>query len=400
MPDISHPPRVSAPGRAPPLRTAVSHRSDPVDAVAELAADLQHASLGFVLFFCSAEYSLDALSRALEGAFGGVPVAGCTTAGEITPAGYARGGIVAIGFDRRHFALAPALVEELDAFDLPRAQRLVDDLLGRCRERPLAPLADNSFVLTLLDGLSSSEESVIATLDAALGSIPSFGGSAGDDNRLARTHVFCHGRFHSEAAVVLLVNTPLPFEVFSTHHLRPRHEKLVVTAVDRESRRVLELNAAPAAEAYAALVGQPVARLGPELFARHPLAVRIGDHYFVRSIQRANQDGSLSFYCAVENGIVLTAMASAPIRDDLVQTLEGLEERLGATELVIGCDCFLRRLELEVLGQQAEVSDLLAGSRVIGFNTYGEQFHGMHINQTFTGVAIGSARPDGASRGA
>jgi hypothetical protein len=99
----------------------------------------------------------------------------------------------------------------------------------------------------------------------------------------------------------------------------------------------------------------------------------------------------------VENGIVLTAMACAPIHDDLAQTLAGLEGRLGATELVIGCDCFLRRLELEVLGQEAEVSDLLSRRRVIGFNTYGEQYHGMHINQTFTGVAIGTARPDDAA---
>lgn len=388
---------VSAPAVVSPLRTAVSHRSDPAEAVAELASGLCHASLGFVLFFCSVEYPLEALSRALNEAFADIPVAGCTSAGEITPAGYARGSIVAIGFDRCHFVLAPALVESLDAFDLPCAQRLVDDLLGRCRERALAPLADHSFVVTLLDGLSSSEESVIATLDAALGSIPSFGGSAGDDNRLARTHVFCHGRFHNEAAVVLMVNTPLPFEVFTTHHLRPRHEKLVVTAVDRESRRVLELNAVPAVEAYAALVEQPVAGLGPELFARHPLAVRIGDHYYVRSIQRANEDGSLSFYCAVENGIVLTAMTSALIHEELVQTLQGLEQRLGPHELVIGCDCFLRRLELEVLGEDAAVSDLLSLSRVIGFNTYGEQYHGMHINQTFTGVAIGTARPGGAA---
>ncbi len=397
MPDATSLPQVPAPDGTSPLRTAVSHRSNPAEAVAELASDLCHASLGFVLFFCSVEYPLEALSRALNEVFADIPVAGCTSAGEITPAGYARGSIVAIGFDRRHFELAPALVESLHAFDLPCAQRLVDDLLGRCRERALAPLADNSFVVTLLDGLSSSEESVIATLDAALGSIPSFGGSAGDDNRLARTHVFCQGRFHTEAAVVLMVNTPLPFEVFTTHHLRPRHEKLVVTAVDRESRRVLELNAAPAVEAYAALVGQPVARLGPELFARHPLAVRIGDHYYVRSIQRANEDGSLSFYCAVENGIVLTAMTSEPIHGELAQTLRGLELRLGPHELVIGCDCFLRRLELEVLGEDEAVSDLLSRSRVIGFNTYGEQYHGIHINQTFTGVAIGTARSGGAA---
>ena len=27
---------------------------------------------------------------------------------------------------------------------------------------------------------------------------------------------------------------------------------------------------------------------------------------------------------------------------------------------------------------------------MIGFSTYGEQYHAMHINQTFTGVAIGT----------
>ena len=43
----------------------------------------------------------------------------------------------------------------------------------------------------------------------------------------------------------------------------------------------------------------------------------------------------------------------------------------------------------------AEVSDFLRHHRVIGFNTYGEQFNGMHINQTFTGVVIG--QPDASS---
>jgi hypothetical protein len=27
---------------------------------------------------------------------------------------------------------------------------------------------------------------------------------------------------------------------------------------------------------------------------------------------------------------------------------------------------------------------------VVGFSTYGEQYNGIHVNQTFTGVAIGS----------
>jgi hypothetical protein len=36
---------------------------------------------------------------------------------------------------------------------------------------------------------------------------------------------------------------------------------------------------------------------------------------------------------------------------------------------------------------------LLAGCRVVGFSTYGEQFRGMHVNQTLTGIAFGDGAP-------
>ena len=369
------------------VRTAVSHARDPQCAAAELAAALHHSHLGFVLFFVSAEYALPPLGKALDAAFAGVPISGCTTAGEIIPDGYGRGCIVAVGFDARHFGVGVALIDQLEEFDLVRAQRVTDGLLAEARRQSLA--GGEHFALTLLDGLSSCEEQVLATLDAALGNIPSFGGSAGDDNRLAHTHVYSNGRFHDQAAVVVMFTTRLPFEVFTTHHLRPRSEKLVVTQADRERRRVIELNAAPAAEEYARLVGCSREALDDAVFARYPLAVRIGERYFVRSIQRVNADGSLSFYCAVENGIVLTAMTPAPILPDLEAVFDDLTARLGEPELIIGLDCFLRRLEIEALGSLEAASALLHRQRVIGFNTYGEQHHGMHINQTFTGVVLG-----------
>lgn len=374
--------------------TGVSHLTDPVAAVAELAEQLDSGLggriyLGGVLFFCSADYALDLLGPALAATFGEVSVSGCTTAGEITPQGYARGSIVAIGFARTDFALAQVLIEDLSGFDLPRAQALTDDLLARCRAQAVAPVTGHSFALTLLDGLSSSEEQVLATLDAALGRIPGFGGSAGDDNRLAHTYVYADGRFHDQAAVVVLINTHLPFEVISTHHLTPLADKLVVTAVDRDTRRVLELNAEPAAEEYARLAGVTPDTLEEAVFARCPLAVRIGEAHYVRSIQRVNADASLTFYCAVETGIVLTAMQATPILTQLAAYFSEVEVRLGAPLLTIGCDCFLRRMEIEALGLEADASRLLQRHRVIGFNTYGEQHHGMHINQTFTGVVIG-----------
>jgi hypothetical protein len=37
------------------------------------------------------------------------------------------------------------------------------------------------------------------------------------------------------------------------------------------------------------------------------------------------------------------------------------------------------------------VAELFRSNNTIGFNSYGEQFHGVHVNQTLTGIAIGSA---------
>ncbi|WP_260955844.1 nitric oxide-sensing protein NosP [Pseudomonas citri] len=374
---------------------AMSQASDVQQVAQELARQLLHPYLGFVLFFCSAEYNLPALGQALSQSFGGIRLVGCTSAGEITPEGYGRNCVTAVGFDHRHFSIAAELIGEMEHFSLIDAQQMVERLASGCRSNALAPIKGHSFALTLLDGLSSREEMVLAALSAALGDIPHFGGSAGDDNYLTHTHVYFEGQFHSGAAVVLLINTWLEFEVFTTHHILPREEKLVVTGADSASRRVYELNAEPAAEEYARHIGVPVSALDYRVFAAHPLAVRINDQYYVRAIQQVHPDLSLSFYCAVENGIVLTAMTPGPLLHNLQALFDGLQARLGDLLLTIGCDCFLRRLELEGCGGLEQIGQFLREQRVMGFNTYGEQFNGMHINQTFTGVAIARHRvPD------
>lgn len=373
----------------PPVKTASTRVRDPELAAAALARQLRHEHLGCVLFFCSVEYDLARLGPALKMAFPGIRVVGCTSAGEITSEGYGRGCISALGFDARYFAIDCALISELERFTLQDAQQVIDGLLSTCRDARLAPVKGNTFAITLLDGLSSREELVLATLNAALGTIPQFGGSAGDDERLADTHVFFDGHFHSAAATVVLVNTPLDFRVFSTHHMRDQADKLVVTRACPESRTVFELNAEPAADVYARSVGVPVEQLDRRVFALQPLGVRVGGNYFVRSIQRVNPDGSLTFYCAVETGIVMTVMEPGSLLDSVRAQIEASERVVGKPLVTLACDCFLRRLEAELTGQLDDVTGFLRQHKVVGFNTYGEQFNGMHINQTFTGVVIG-----------
>ena len=55
----------------------------------------------------------------------------------------------------------------------------------------------------------------------------------------------------------------------------------------------------------------------------------------------------------------------------------------------------LRHLEIDRRGIKEEIGEILTRNNVIGFSTYGEQYNAMHVNQTFTGVAIGTERRTG-----
>jgi hypothetical protein len=129
------------------------------------------------------------------------------------------------------------------------------------------------------------------------------------------------------------------------------------------------------------------------IFAAHPVVVRVGGQYHVRAIQKVNIDQSLSFMCAIDEGIVLTIAEGGDLVRNLEELLDRLEAELGPVQVVLGCDCILRRLEIEQTQAMRQVSELFRRHHVIGFSTYGEQINSMHVNQTFTGVAIGFASP-------
>ena len=141
--------------------------------------------------------------------------------------------------------------------------------------------------------------------------------------------------------------------------------------------------------AYAEAVGLDGATLGPLSFASHPVLVRVGGEYYSRSIQKMNEDGSLSFFCAIDTGVVLTAARPVDLVGALGRALGEVDKAVGGIEALIGFDCVLRRLDAQNRQVIRQVNDLYLKHRVVGFNTYGEQYRTMHLNQTFTGLAIG-----------
>jgi hypothetical protein len=218
---------------------------------------------------------------------------------------------------------------------------------------------------------------------------PLVGGSAGDDLELTGTSLLLDGNVCRNAALLLLVETKHPVQSFNHDHFEPTGTKLVVTASDAESRTVFELNAEPAALEYANAVGVEPKSLAPMSFAAHPVIVRVGGDYYCRSIQRVNPDGSLSFFCAIDDGVVLTVAKPKDMVKSMAAELERIDAAIGGVDLVLAFECVLRRLDAQNRQVKHMVSDLYRRFHVAGFHTYGEQYNAMHLNQTFTGVAIG-----------
>ncbi|MCS6986248.1 MAG: FIST C-terminal domain-containing protein [Sphingomonadaceae bacterium] len=158
-----------------------------------------------------------------------------------------------------------------------------------------------------------------------------------------------------------------------------------------------ELNAVPAAEEYARLVGVHPRDLATEVFALNPLLVRAGGEYHVRSIQRALPDGSLAFYCAIDNGLVLTLGEDTDQLSELGDFFRTLEAELGPVDRVLAFNCVHNTVVARARQQEAALGTLFERHRVVGFSTFGEQFGGLHVNQTFTGLAFagGGSGPRG-----
>lgn len=364
---------------------ASSESPDPIQAVAEFASQIGHEGINTVFFFCSPDYDLDVLGRELKNTFS-CPCIGCTSSGQIGTEGFQHSGLLGLGlgenFRTRSFMIHPLLNHTAVVADI------AEEIRRDSETRPNL----HRFGLLLVDGLSMAEERLVANLYQQIGNVPIIGGSAGDDLRFEKTYVYDgNGRFISDAAVFAVVETDLPITTFKVQHFEASSVELVITEADPEKRIISEINGEPAAQAYAQALGLEVHELTPTVFSRNPLVLSFGDEPYIRSIQKLNADLSLTCYCAIEAGLIVAIGKAKDPVETLNEAFAKVREKIPGLSVIIGCDCIQRRIQFEHEGLEQQIGSIMIQNRVVGFSTYGEQYNGLHVNQTFTGVAIGGS---------
>ena len=377
------------------LIVITSHRGD-ADAVArDLARGLDGRVLAGAIVFCSHRFVRQPLASAIARAVGDVPLVGCTSAGELSDRGYDDDCVVFIGFPAESFRMAVHCFDDLDHFDPASGGQAIRAMASLINRDALAVDGfANQAALFLVDGLSHREELLAMTVQEALGPTLLVGGSSGDGMLFRETGILVGDRFLTDAAVVVMLSSRRPLRAFSAQHYVPGAEKMVVTAADPNRRVVYQINARPAAEEYRRVAGgTPTGFAGGPLdsafFAAHPPMVRAGGGHYVRAIQSVNPDGSLTFYCAIDSGVVLTVGQPLDRLSQLETLFDQIDSDVGGIDHVIAFDCVLNRIDAESRQLSGAVSQLYSRRGVVGFNTYGEQFRAAHINQTLSGLAIG-----------
>jgi len=362
----------------------------PVEAAEDIARQFASSELAMIVVFVSPFYDPSSFAREISDRMPDTPVFGCTTAGELTPQGWEEDSVVALGFRAADFIISACILPNLSSFRVDQGRSVCGELHREfTRRTEHCDAAHDSFGLLFIDGMCQREEAVMSAVYASLEDIPVVGGSAGDGLRFERSWVFYEGKAHTDAAVLILIKTGLPFRLFKCDHFEPTSHKMVVTEADIERRIVKEINAEPAALEYSRAVDLGDTKLDAFSFAAHPVLVRVGGAYYARSIQRVDPDGSLRFFCAIDEGMVLTVARGLDPVESTKDLLDEIKCEMGGVSIFLGFECVLRRLDVEQHQLSREMSDLYRRNNVVGFHTYGEQYRSMHVNQTLTGVAIG-----------
>jgi hypothetical protein len=370
-------------------------RAGEAAAAEALAAD----DARLLLVFCSHGYDLDALLAAINRRSGGVPLIGCSTAGEIATGGPGDAGVVVTALGGPGFSVCTASAENASE-DLRAAGADVGRAAMGLDGHP------HRVLMLLTDGLAGDQQEIVRGAYGVVGaSVPLVGGCAGDDLLMRATYQLHNERVLRNAVVGAALGSEAPLGIGVRHGWRRVGEPVVVTR--SSDNRVYTLNDRRAVDVYLENLDPPAdARHDPTTFTRfaltHPLGLsgRRGEDQ-VRFVGEADfDDGSIGFIAEVPQGGLAWFMegdAASVLDATSAACADALAPLQTSAPLgMIAFDCIARRGVLGDAGIRTEVSRIAQsadGAPVAGFYTYGEIARtrgqsGFH-NQTLVVLAVG-----------
>jgi hypothetical protein len=351
-----------------------------------------------LVVFCAEAYQLDELLAGIEERSGGVPLIGCSTAGEISTGGPEDSSVVVTALGGPGFSVATAAAESVSIRLRGAGAEVATALSEGVGSEP------NVAFLLLTDGLCGDQEEIVRGAYSVVGaSVPLVGGCAGDNLKMRKTFQLHGGRVLEDAVVGAAISSAGPLGIGVQHGWQRVGEPMLVTA--SQGTRVYRLDDEPALDLYLNRLDAPEeTHTDPAAFTRfaltHPLGLDRRSGLEVRFVGEADfDDRSLGCIAQVPQG-GLAWLMEGDADSVMVATDDACDAAMAAlSEPPVGLlvfDCIARRGVLGEEGIRREVGQVAgraSGAPVAGFYTYGEiartrGVNGFH-NQTLVVLALG-----------
>jgi hypothetical protein len=351
-----------------------------------------------LIVLAAPRYPLEGLADGLQQRIPGCEVIGCSTSGEIAPAGALTQALVLWALGGTEVRVSTGWGES-QGQDLRQAATQAASCLERLERRK------HTVMVLLSDGLGGDQMEVVrGAYDASGIDVPLVGGCAGDYLAMRQTRQLHGQRVMSGAVVAAAISSDRPLGVGVSHGWTPVSEPMLVT--DSRDTVLRSLDDRPALEVYLEFFQPPQeVRDNPQAFAdfaaTHPIGLRRRDRIEMRHITGFDADsGSLLMIAEVPQGglAFLTEGDFDSVLGAAAQSTEAAVAALEGTPPVglLLFDCVSRRSVFSEARVQEE-TDLIAqcsgGIPMAGFYTYGEiartRGSGGFHNQTLVTLAIG-----------
>lgn len=295
--------------------------------------------------------------------------------------------------ERVEILTIPLFSEDLNSQRMDHNQR-VDRITDEIRRKTINTKInhENTFALTLIDGLSNSESFFTEAVYKS-GKLPCLiiGGSAGGKLDFKETFIFDNSEVVRHKAVVSLVKLKDGFKygVFKSQSVKETNASYLVAEADvlkRTVSSVLNESTNEIENFLDVLSYQLSCKIDdlPNVLKDYTFAIKVGGDIYIRSVANVDvQNKKIAFFCDISFGDVLYLVENK----DFVSQTENDYRRFASEKRVepVGAilnDCILRRLL-----NQGHLNSLKTFNDFpsAGFSTFGELL-GININQTLTAL--------------
>lgn len=245
---------------------------------------------------------------------------------------------------------------------------------------------ENTICLEFTTALLNAEELIMDTLLVGLKGmdIPIIGSSTAASDGNIMTYVSLNGQVYSEGCVYLLIhNNNGRIGVFKENMYKPTGFEFTVTDVDCDDRLIYEFDNRQAAGFLSDKLSMKRDML-PEYLHMHPLGRYIDKDIYITAVDSIEKNGALSCHARVYNRTKFALMEPDNYKEVWDRTAWCIREKYENISFSILINCNARTEIFKEEGILSDFSNKLidAYGAYIGVSGMGEQFMGVHTNQT------------------